>query len=187
MIIGRHQPKLARDTDLAGAVRIGFDEAFTALEESFSDLDDAQVFAFPIRHRNNIAWTVMHTLQNLDEYGNQVLGSPEITGKAKHLRDHAYRWGLWQCAPEERPQPGEDYPGVEELLAYLTEVRAQVEEVLSGITDEQLARPVGDWPRAADAAMRTIWHTMTHVRQIWLLRGALGVTDGEWWPRQHWA
>jgi hypothetical protein len=39
----------------------------------------------------------------------------------------------------------------------------------------------------SDAYMRTICHTMAHVRQIWLLRGALGLTDGKSWPRQHWA
>ncbi len=35
--------------------------------------------------------------------------------------------------------------------------------------------------------MWTIFHTMAHSRQIWLLRGALGLTDGRSWPQQHWA
>jgi hypothetical protein len=30
-------------------------------------------------------------------------------------------------------------------------------------------------------------NTAAHVRQIWLLRGALGLTDGKAWPQQHWA
>ena len=29
-------------------------------------------------------------------------------------------------------------------------------------------------------------HTMAHVRQIWLMRGAMGLTDKDGWPVQHW-
>ena len=38
-----------------------------------------------------------------------------------------------------------------------------------------------------DACLRATWHVMTHVRQIWLLRGVLGLTDAGGWPEQHWA
>jgi len=119
MAIGRHLPQFAENTDLPKAIRIGFDEVFTALEESFCDLQDGHVSAFPIRHRNNIAWLVMHTLQSLDEYGNQVLGAEEITGKFKPVLKHEYRYGLWNCTPEEKPSSNDRFPGVDELLAHL--------------------------------------------------------------------
>ena len=73
------------------------------------------------------------------------------------------------------------------MLEHLATVRDQVTDVVSEITTEELGRLIGNRHQASDAAMRTIWHTMAHVRQIWLLRGALDITDGEWWPRQHWA
>ncbi len=38
----------------------------------------------------------------------------------------------------------------------------------------------------ADFYVRTICHTNSHVRQIWLLRGALGLASGAW-PQQHWS
>jgi hypothetical protein len=187
MAIGRHEPNSAQDTDFPKAIRICFDEAFTALEESFCDLEDAHVSAFPIRHRNNIAWIIMHSLQSLDEYGNQVLGDLKVTGKFRPVLEHTYRYGLWQCKAEDKPTSSDTFPTVAELLTRLWAVRDQVTEVVSEITEEQLRESVGDWRRSGDAAMRSIWHTMAHIRQIWLLRGALGIHDGEWWPRQHWA
>ncbi len=39
---------------------------------------------------------------------------------------------------------------------------------------------------AADYYFRTIAHMNAHIRQIWLLRGALGLTARSRWPRQHW-
>jgi hypothetical protein len=48
--------------------------------------------------------------------------------------------------------------------------------------------PEWPWPgNRGDFLKRTIFHTMAHVRQIWLLRGALGLTDGKSWPQQHYA
>jgi len=46
------------------------------------------------------------------------------------------------------------------------------------------------WPKPvlADWYMRTICHTISHTRQIWALRGMMGLVDTERaWPRQHWA
>jgi len=37
----------------------------------------------------------------------------------------------------------------------------------------------------ADFYLRTIYHTQTHIRQIWLLRGALDLANGPW-PEQQW-
>jgi len=187
MLDGRHRPKSAKSTGFPEAIRIGFDEAFTALEESFCHLDDSHVSAFPIRHRNNIAWIVMHTLQNLDRYGNQALGAAEVTGKFQTVLERQDLYDLWDCAVEDKPIPGDTFPTVEEMLKHLEAVRDQVTDVVSEITTKELGRLIGNGRQASDAAMRTIWHTMAHVRQIWLLRGTLGIIDGEWWPRQHWA
>lgn len=39
----------------------------------------------------------------------------------------------------------------------------------------------------ANAYIRTIMHTMAHVRQIRMLRGVMGLTGEQGWPLQHWA
>jgi hypothetical protein len=183
-MIGKHECKEARNTGLKEALAILLDEALTALEEAVYDLNDEQTRAFPIPGRNNIAWIVMHTLQNLDQYANRFqLG--------KHSYEHQRRWDLWECRPAEKPRPGDPFPSQKDMVETLNAVRKAAEQGLAAATDNDLRSPrnAEDWWRktAADAYMRTICHTMAHVRQIWLLRGALGLTDGKSWPRKHWA
>jgi hypothetical protein len=183
MAIGKHQCKNAWDLDYKGWIAVALDESLTALEESFHDLDDEQMRAFPIPARNNIAWIVMHALQNLDEYTN--LEAQPTTF------EHEYRWNLWNCKPEQRPQPGDWFPAREQMMQWVRAIRQRAEATL-GRVDEAFLRsatpPEGRWPgNRADFLKRTIFHTMAHVRQIWLLRGALGLTDGTSWPQQHYA
>lgn len=185
MAIGKHNPKTARQTDFRKAIAIGLDEAFIALEESFHDLNDAQLTAFPIADRGCIAWIVMHCLQNLDEYTNCSHKQAE-----KWTFPHEWRWDLWQCREDERPKPGDSYPTTSQMVNWLQSLRATATEFLDSLDAAGLAGKPDDehWPgNFADMYMRTIYHTMAHVRQIWLLRSALGLTSGGSWRRQHWA
>ncbi len=86
MTIGRHECSVARNTDFRQAIAIGLDEALTALEESFYDLDDRQMRAFAIRKHNCIAWIVVHTLQNLDEYTYQAESESTLVHDGERLR-----------------------------------------------------------------------------------------------------
>jgi len=167
---------------LKEAIAIGLDEALTALEESFYDLTDEQAWSFPVAGKNNIAWIVMHCLDNLDEYANGCQ-----TGQRTFPAE--WRWDLWRCRPEERPKPGDPFPGVSEMLATLRHVREAATVTLDRANDATMLEKVGRHPHKpirSDWYMRTICHTVSHTRQIWLLRGALGLADGPW-PQQHWA
>lgn len=184
-MIGEHNPKTARNTSLVEAITIGLDEAFTALEEAFYDLNDEQIQSFPIRGRNNIAWILMHALQNLDTYANAFQ-----TGERAFA--HEDRWDLWRCSEDKRPKPGDPFPSKKEMMDTLRAVRVAAMEGIAIARESDLlgSRMAEGWwgqRTSADAYMRTIYHAMAHVRQIWLLRGALGMTDGKSWPRQHWA
>jgi len=183
-MIGEHKCKEARNTGLKEALGILLDEALTALEEAIHDLTDEQVRAFPMPGRNNIAWIVMHSLQNLDQYANSFQSGARSF-------EHNECWSLWECKPQERPKPGDPFPSQKEMLRTLKAVRRSAEKGLAAATDSDLrsSRKAEDWwqKTAADAYMRTVCHTMAHVRQIWLLRGALGLTGGKSWPRQHWS
>ena len=183
-MIGKHECKCARDTDLKGAITIGLDEAFTALEESIHDLDDEQVRAFAIPDRNNIAWIMMHTLHNLDMYANAFQAGDAALS-------HNERWSLWKCRYNERPKPGDDFPSQDELMKALDAVRTAATAGIGSASESDLngRRAADDWwpASSADAYMRTIFHAMAHARQVWLLRGALGLLDGKSWPQQHWA
>lgn len=172
----------ARETDLRQAIMIGLDEALTALEEAFYDLSDDQLVAFPVPGRNNIAWILMHCLDNLDANAIGVQ-----TGERRF--DPAAQWDLWRGSPRPRPYPGASFPSKAELLSLLHQITERVFEILDGVNAEWPAEPL-DLPLPkrvrADFYMRTIYHTMSHIRQIWLLRGALGLADDNW-PRQYWA
>lgn len=189
MTIGKHECKIAEGTDLIAAIRIGLDEVLTALEESFHDLTDEQAAAFPIDGRNNIAWTVMHCLQNVDHYANTAPTSHEDMPKRVLKQDD--RYDLWQAPKEKWPKPGDDFPAVQQMLDHLYAVRDSAFGILDSKGAENLSCQTRHSPSprtvVADSYMRTIFHTMAHVRQIWLLRGALGMVDGQSWPQQHWA
>ncbi len=181
-MIGKHECQCAHDTDFKRAIFIGLDESFIALEEAFYDLTDEQAWAFPLTGRNNIAWIVMQTLLNFDIYANRAQ-----VGQATFPYER--RWDLWECTPEERPKPGDLFPTVAEMLALLERVRAAAMANLDSASEDDLrgkrARQSSD--AAADAYMRTIYHAQAHIRQIWLLRGVMKLTDETAWPRQHWA
>jgi hypothetical protein len=183
MAIGKHEVKIASNTDLKRAIEAGLDEVLTALEESFYDLSDEQAWRFPLPGRNNIAWIVMHCLDNLDDC---AVGAQ--TGK--RLLPEEPRWDLWQCAPEERPKPGDPFPAVSEMLGWLRQVRAAAMAALDAADEAALVAKTLSHPQKptrSDFTLRTICHTNAHVRQIWLLRGVMGLHGETAWPRQHWA
>jgi hypothetical protein len=172
----------AIDADLKQALFIGLDESFTSLEESFCDLSDAQVWDFPTPNENNIAWIVMHCLDNLDDCAND-----RPTGRRVMI--YEWRWDLWECKPEERPRPGDPFPTRDEMLDLLHRIRTAAYAALEKLDELALTRLSISHPTKhslADFYLRTIYHTQTHIRQIWLLRGALGLANGPW-PEQHWA
>ncbi len=186
-MIGQEKPDTARNTDLKGAIRIGLDECTMALEEALTGLTDEQAWGFPLQSRHNITTIVMHCLGNLNNHGLYLQ-----TGES--LLEHEERFDMWSHSPEQLRPMQTDLPSVPEMIDKLRDLR---EAILAGVeaaaegdllgprTDSQWYR---DWNRtSADAYMRTIMHTMAHVRQIWMLRGVMGLTDEQGWPLQHWA
>lgn len=183
-MIGRHDPKKIWETGIKESVSIGLDESLTSLMESFNDLSDDVVRAYPIEGRHNISTLVMHCLQNLDGNVNWVL-STMLSGEkggGSVTFEHEERFELWGLPEEKKPKPGDDFPGVRELSDMYDNVSKRAIELVDSL------KPAPHyWPRVADPCLRSVYHTAGHVRQIWLLRGALGLTDGRSWPRQHWA
>ena len=187
-MIGKLDPHQAKGTcTLKDAIRMGLDEAFTALEESFHGLTDEQAARLPVPGRHNITTLIMHALENLDVYTCQFqTGSLAL--------DHEQRFNIWRIAEGEIPAPCQDLPTCTEMLRRLKTIREAGLAALEEAAEEDLAGPRcappwwhDDGKNSADAYMRTLWHTMAHVRQIWLLRGILGWEKAGTWPEQHWA
>lgn len=186
-MMGRHEPKQARNTDLRGAIVVGLDECMTALEEAFHDLSDEQIWGIPLPDRHNITTIVMHCLGNLNEYALRVQSGESVI-------DHEERFDMWSHPPEELHALQRHLPPVREMVGQLHALREAIFRALEAASEDELRGPrdVTDWYArfdriSADAYMRTIMHTMAHVRQIWMLRGVMGLTDKNGWPEQHWA
>ena len=83
-----------------------------------------------------------------------------------------------------------EQPTHEQLLESLRAVRQAAAAAIEGTFSQDLTgkcrAPDESNGNAADACLRAISHTQAHVRQVRLLRGALGLTDGKTWLRQHW-
>jgi hypothetical protein len=187
MAIGAHSPKAFVGTDLTGAITIGLDDSLTTLEESFVGLTDEQFWAFPLEHRNNIVTLVEHCIQILDLYACEVQGDPLTFEPEK-------RFDTKHASPDGLRPLMHDLPTVAMERGRIGQLRQHATAVLGRLSSADLSAPRrGCWwfdenagKVRADAYMQSIWHTMAHVRQIWLLRGLLGVRDERGWPHQHW-
>jgi len=183
----RPKVKQAENTQFKDALVIGLDEAFSALEESFSDLSDEQLQAFPIPGRNNIAWIVMETLLNFERFGVRFQTGLEVVD----LADERFSLWWWKGTPRRLSTPEDSFPAKDEIMELLVGISAGAMAGIAAADEKDLqeACKAGDrYARTrADGYIRTVFHAMSHIRQIWLLRGALGLTDGKTFPRQHWA
>lgn len=186
MGIGTHRPNEARGTGFQEALLICLDEAFTALEESFHDLTEAQARRGVLPGRNHVVAIVVHVLQNLDLYACRFQ-----CGQGVLQNDPRFNLG---ARKDGTPPPADDLPTVADMRSRLLEIRETAMLAVRNAGDEELRGPrecpdnwIESGKNAADAIMRTTMHAMTHVRQVWLLRGAMGLTDRDGWPEQHWA
>ncbi len=187
MVIGRFEPKEAEATSLAELLAIGLDEALTAVEEAIHDLADEQAWSRPSPDRHCIATLVMHMQHNIDLHACQLQ-----TGAL--ALEHDDRFDIWRYREPALAARQDDLPSVRHLLERLQTIRAAAMGGLRGATEDDLLGPrAADdrewWTKyrrtSASAYARVIYHTMAHVRQIWLLRGMMGLTDTDGWPQQH--
>jgi len=123
----------------------------------------------------------MHALGNLAWFGLACVGG----AMEPELEDE--RWGYGSP----RPRSAEAFPSADHLRDLVGRVRAATLDNMAGVTDAQVSgppsRPNQSKATQADCCIRAIWHMAAHVRQIWALRGALGLVDQTRWPRQHWS
>jgi len=116
MTSNKYECKNAENSSLTQAILIGLDETLIALEESFTNLNNDHVQAFPVLGENNIAWIVMHCLDNLDDC---AIGAQS----GERLYPSEWRWDFWECSPNERPKPGDPFPTPPEMLERLWAIR----------------------------------------------------------------
>jgi hypothetical protein len=182
----------SRGADLKQGICNGLDETFAALAESFAGLTDEQFNAWPIEGRNCIATIVGHCIQALDLWAVETQGRTLTYPESTHFNIH-------KCPIDQVRQLYETHGphlNVADATKQAEQVRLAALEHLATIDPADLLRPTPDcwWfeenPNRvrSDAYWRAIHHNNAHVRQIWALRGIMGLVDADQqWPRQHWA
>jgi len=178
----------ARDMDLKKSMRFGLDECLVALRESYADLPDDAFHRFALEGHMNVATLVVHCLQQHDDFNGSLQYKRGIPGKLRewHFLEPEERFGLWGLPQDKLPKPGQAFPSVPDVLAVHDEVHRHLLDNVDALSeDDFVTTPAGRWPRLCDKFFRAIYHTNAHVRQIWFLRGRMGVDTG--WPVQHYA
>lgn len=187
MVVGRFEPKASKPDDLRACLAIGLDEALTALEECIYDLTDEQAWARPSPDRHCIVTIMMHVIGNFDYHAC-------LLQTGKRSLEHDDRFDIYDKPEPDRPDRQANLPPVREMLDRLGALREAAMAGLEAATPEDLCGPraAADthwWQEyhrtSASAYTRVTWHAMAHIRQIWALRGLMGLADKHGWPQQH--
>ena len=177
-------PEATAGTHVKAVIITGLDKSLAALEDSFVGLADEQFWAFPLPRRNNIVTLVEHCIQILDMY------ACELQGEALTFEPEK-RFDTFHFSPQDLRPLMHDLPTVELERRRIAQLRQHITAGLQCVIDADLIRPRrGCWwfdenpgRVRSDAYMDCVWHTTAHVRQIWLMRGLMGVRDDQGWPQ----
>lgn len=180
--------RLASNMDLKKSMMMGLDEAHVALKEAYSDLSNEQFWAFPFEGRSNAATYVMHVLQQLDDFNGNLQLKRGIPGPVRdwHFMEWEERFHISRLTEDQMPKPDDKFPPVAEVLAIHDQLHHIVLGNMEALNeDEFVCSGVGRRTRLCDIFFRHIYHTQAHVRQIWFMRGLMGVTRK--FPEQNFA
>ena len=148
--------------------------------DALADLTQEQLTATPIEGRNPIGWIACHCLHNFDFFIHQRQTNTSLmTTDGKYGQLAKYGWSL---PNEDNPPP--DFAGLSNAV---DEVFGACIELIEALDEEALSKLSPYWHHknfesTAGNCVRVINHSNAHLRQIWLLRGAMG--DKDHWPGQ---
>jgi hypothetical protein len=185
--MGRAVAEGAKGVTLHKSMLMGMDECLIALGESLGGLTDEQFQRFALTDHMNIATLAMHCLQQVDQFNAELQQRRGIRGPMRewHFMMPEERFGLWGLPREKLPKAGQAFPPVAEVVRLHQVLHQRVIENMQAMSEEQfVSRGVQPhWPRLSDLFFRATYHINSHIRQIWFLRGVMGVQTV--WPVQH--
>lgn len=152
-----------------GVLLFELKEMLAAFEESFDDLSDVQVHTFPLPDRHNIAWCVMHLIENHNWYHVESQGGECLLPDEW---DHE-RWN-WQSP---RPMPGQEFPSVLCMKNLAASIRKMALELLTRADENDfwIVRDARADETSKACYLRMLAHSNVHIREIWQIRGALAL------------
>ena len=147
---------------------------------ALEDVTQEQLTATPIEGRNPIGWIVCHCLHNFNFFLHERQINKSLMSADGKYGEFA-RYG-WDPPTEENPAP--DFTNLPNAV---DEVFGACIEIVESLEEEALSTLSPYWHHknfesTVGNCVRVINHSNAHLRQIWLLRGALG--DKSHWPGQ---
>lgn len=155
------------------------EEARNEFADALEDLAQEQLVARPLVGRNPIGWIVCHCLRNWDLFLYE-----SHTGRSLLAADGPYAdLHRYASAPPDGDNRPPDLSG---LMAAVNHVFGTCISRVEGLDEEALSRPGAHWHHpslesVAGNCVRVTNHSNAHLRQIWMLRGAMG---DDHWPTQ---
>ena len=154
--------------------------------DALADLTPEQMAARPIPNQNPIGWIVCHCLRNFNHFiyrpqtGQTLLpADPSYAAPATSGGHDPSRYAAFASYAAHDPTPDNPAPDFTILPTAVDEVFGACIGVVESLDEEAFDRPGPHWQHeriesTAANCVRVINHSNTHLRDIWMLRGALG-------------
>jgi len=156
------------------------DEARNEFCNALAGLTPEDLAARPVADQNPIGWIVCHCMKNANWFLYEV-----ETGRSLLVGD--LRLEAYDRYSSADPTPDNPAPDLSRAVADLDRIYASAIASIAALDGPDLDRPGPRWQRSrpetrAVNCLRVINHSNAHIREIWLLRWALG--RREEWPHQ---
>lgn len=150
--------------------------------DALEGLSNDQLVARPIEGRNPIGWIVCHCMKNFDFF----LYATQNGRSLLSLDGLCAGFARYQHRPPGPENPPPDLSGLAEAA---DRVFAECIGAVARLDENRFDEEAPHWmhrddnvEHVAENCARVINHSNAHLRQIWMLRGAIG--DAEHWPVQ---
>ena len=148
--------------------------------DALADLTQEQLTARPLPGQNPIGWIACHCLRNWDFFIHQRQTNRSLLGAEGEFA-HLGRYA------SQDPTEGNPPPDFALLPQAVEEIFAACIQLIEGLDESALDNLAPYWHHqnfepVAGNCVRVINHSNTHLRDIWMLRGAMG--DKTHFPKQ---
>lgn len=154
-------------------------EIVNEFADALAGLTQEQWIARPLPGQNPIAWIACHCINNVHHFVYRPQTGRSLLGEGGPYAEYA--------SYATKPPRDADLPDFAGVPAALTAVFTAAITTIEHLDDAALDEPAPHWygqfyETSAGNCLRVINHSNTHLRDIWMLHGAMG--DREHFPIQ---
>ncbi len=156
------------------------EEARNELANALEELTKEHLAQVAVAGQNPIGWIVCHLIGNVQRFLAEPLTEQPLLPGNPRLAEYT----RYTAAP---PSPANPPPDLSSAIADLDDAYRAGIALIGALSENALDQPGPRWNRprretVAENCVRVINHANAHIREIWLLRWALGARAT--WPHQ---